>query len=289
MHVAVTGSRGFIGTHLVAALRARGDDVVTLGRGASGAQQDLESDAPLATAIQGADAVVHLAGRTVEDLADPLSTYLPANVTLTEEVMRAAVDAGVTRFVHASSRLVYGPDVQAGAREEGPTEPETFYGLSKLMAEQMVAIYRQKFGIRGVSLRLAQVVGPGDGGRGALPRMVASAVADGRVLIHGAGAAVRDIVHVEDVVGAIVATLVAETPPAAINVGGGQGVSIRHMAEAVVTAIGLSADDIVELPVEREDISHYELDVSRAQHELGWSPTLTLETMVRRLLDDMTA
>lgn len=288
MRVAVSGATGFVGGHVRRALAGRGDEVVALGRGDDGTQAVVDEDGavvregPLAELVAGADAVVHLAGRTVDRLDTPLSAYLDANVALTEDLLRAAVAVGADRFVHASTRLVHPGTVQHDVDEVLAPEPDTFYGLSKLMAEQVVRLYRRRAGLTTTSLRMAQVVGPGDGGRGALPRFAAQAAAGEPLTVHGRGAAVRDVVHVDDVVAAVLAALDADDLPPLVNVGSGTGQSILDLARAAAEAAGRSEDAVEHVDVDDEDTSRYVLDTTLARTALGWEPSVDLVEMARR-------
>lgn len=290
MRIVVTGARGFLGGHAVTHLRAQGYDVVPLGRGDDGALRRLDgagavaggAAVPLPDLLAGADAVVHLAARSVDSLATPLAAYLPANVVLTEDLVRAAADAGVGRFVLASSRLAYPGHLRGLIREDEPEGPDTFYGLSKRMGEDVLALYARTTGIGTVALRIAQVVGPGDGGRGALPRLVGQALAGGPVTVRGTGAVVRDFVDVRDVASAL--DLAATRPglphPLVANIGTG-GFSVAEMAREVAAQCGLPDDAVVFEPVEHEDTSAYRLDTTRARDLLGWAASYGLAEMVR--------
>lgn len=290
MRIVVTGARGFLGGHAVTHLRAQGYDVVPLGRGDDGALRRLDgagavaggAAVPLPDLLAGADAVVHLAARSVDSLATPLAAYLPANVVLTEDLVRAAADAGVGRFVLASSRLAYPGHLRGPIREDEPEGPDTFYGLSKRMGEDVLALYARTTGIGTVALRIAQVVGPGDGGRGALPRLVGQALAGGPVTVRGTGAVVRDFVDVRDVASAL--DLAATRPglphPLVANIGTG-GFSVAEMAREVAAQCGLPDDAVVFEPVEHEDTSAYRLDTTRARDLLGWAASYGLAEMVR--------
>lgn len=289
MRVAVTGARGFLGRHVTRQLAELGHDVSPLGRGDDGRLRLLDGDpaapAPELTELLGGhDALVHLAGRSVDSLDTPLEAYLAPNVTLTEQLAVAAAAADVGRVVFTSSRMVYPGHLTKPLREDCAEPADSFYGLSKRMAEEVLALHGRRTGLTTVSLRVAQVVGDGDGGRGALPRLVEQALAGGPVTVNGAGAMVRDFVEVRDVaraIGLAVSATAAEPDGQLVaNIGTG-GFSVREMAEEVARQCGLPPEAVTTRAVEREDTSVYRLDCTRAEQTLGWRPELGLAEMVR--------
>lgn len=304
MRIAITGARGFIGMHVAEHLTAHGHEITRLGRSRSGGQQrlvDQETSSssssrkggsePLAEIFADVDAVLHLAGRSVDSLNTPLSAYLEPNVALTEQVALAAAEASVGRVVFASSRMVYPSWLATGQtklNETCPYPPDSFYGLSKVVAEQVLALHAQRAGFTAVALRIAQVTGPGDGGRGALPRMVEQAVGTGEINIVGSGAAVRDFVDVRDLnqalERALVVKLPVDAPTLVANVGTG-GYSVREMAEEVARQTGLASGRIVHGSTREEDRSVYRLDCSVAARVLQWKPQRGLAEMVRDRLE----
>lgn len=284
MKVAVTGARGFIGSHTIKHLEAAGHRVVPLGRGGAGGQVRVdapEAEADLPVLLDGVEGVVHLAGRSVDSLATPFRSYLDANVVLTERVVEAAASVGAAVVVLASSRMVYPAWLDDTAREDCPHPPDSFYGLSKLTAEHVLGLHAARQGFRSVALRIAQVVGPGDGGRGALPALVARARSGGPLEVMGSGVAVRDFVDVRDVARAVERALVAPTTARAINIGNGRGHTIHELASAVAEEAGLGPEGIEHVPTHDEDRSVYRLDCTLAREQLGWSPVWDLHAMVR--------
>jgi UDP-glucose 4-epimerase len=290
MKIAVTGASGFIGSHLCPHLRSTGHSVVEIGRASNGmtlvptnAVTPSGKPVDLESLLTGVDAVVHLAARQQGHPAIPLTDYLEPNVALTERLLLAAEAAGVGRFVAASSRLVYSPAISGPAHEDDPRLPAGFYGLSKSIAEDLVRLHSANGPLSGVALRIGQVYGPGDRGRGVLPRFV-SAVREGRApVVEGNGRAVRDFVYVADVVSAFRLAVEQQTTAPAINIGGG-GHSIRDLAIAAVVASGMGESSIRFSPAPHEDTSHYSLDCTLAASELGWAPAEPLVESVQRYM-----
>lgn len=291
MRVAVTGASGFIGGHVTERLERAGHEVLALGRAADGATLvpiDLgvprsipASDLTLEQHLEGTDAIIHLAARTQDSPATPLSAYLGPNVVLTEKLLEAALAAGVGRFVLASSRMVYPSWIYEPIPEDCPHPPDSFYGLSKRIAEDLVTMYTSKDAMTGVSLRIGQVFGAGDRGRGVLPTFIEGIRRGVPPSIAGSGAAVRDFVDVRDVAAAFELAVEVPTKVPAINIGSGGGYAIREMAEAAAIAGGMDVEAVISAPVESEDRSHYSLDCSLAQSELGWSTERTLVESIR--------
>ncbi|MDJ0663491.1 MAG: NAD-dependent epimerase/dehydratase family protein [Acidimicrobiia bacterium] len=290
MKVAVTGASGFIGSHLTAHLRSHGHTVVGLGRAADGitmapmgATNETAIGADLRDLLHGVDAVVHLAARQQDSPTTPLADYLQPNVLLTEALLRAARDAGVLRFVAASSRLVYPSRINSPATEDQAGDPDGFYGLSKVIAENLVRLHTTDGTLSGLALRIGQVYGRGDQGRGVLPRFVDDARNGRPPTVAGEGKAVRDFVYVDDVVTAFRLALETDTTAPAINIGGG-GHSIRELAIAATQAVGMDEAAIQYTPVADEDTSHYSLNCELASEQLGWSPAGSLVDSIKRYL-----
>jgi len=181
MNVAVTGSDGFIGSHLLPFLSSRGYRCAALterglrpgGDGAGRFPVDVASGEGLAEGLKGSEVVVHLAARNhvlKEREKDPLAAYRRVNVEGTRNVLRAAVRAGARWFLHFSSVKSMGEGGDAVFDEESPCEPSTPYGISKRESEEVVRRVAEESGIGAVIFRLPMVYGPGNLGN--LPRMI---------------------------------------------------------------------------------------------------------------------
>ena len=181
MKVAVTGSTGFIGSHLLPLLSSRGYLCVALTEmglrsGEDGVERfpvDVISGEGLAEGLKGAGGVIHLAARNhvlKETEKDPLSAYRRVNVEGTRNVIRAAVQAGARWFIHFSSVKTTGEGGEAVFDEDSPCKPSTPYGISKLESEEVVRRVAVESGIRALIFRLPMVYGPGNLGN--LPRMI---------------------------------------------------------------------------------------------------------------------
>lgn len=273
MTVVVAGARGYLGRHLLAKLQA--DDVAyrAIGRAnAEGQFCDVEGGetATLHELLDGATAVVNLAGELVHDRSAGIRQYFDANVAFADDLTRAAVDQGAEVVVHASSRLVYPATLSGPAVEDEHAAPDTPYGLSKKWGEDATRVALGATRTSGISLRIGQVTGGDHPGLGVINSFIAQAKRDGVVKVNGGGVALRDFVHVDDVVGAVCAALEYRGPWTAVNVGGQVPLSIAGIAD-LVTATDPSGQARVEfVPVDAEDRSCYALDHERAESILGW-------------------
>lgn len=264
MRVAVTGAGGLVGWHLVAALRERGDQVVAVARG---------EDPP-----REPDLLVHLAAQTVvaEAFTDPVATF-EANVALTWRVLAAA---RAERSVVASTDQVYGPHPPVPTPEDAPLAPEGPYATSKAAADLLA---RTQPGT--VVARLANVYGPGDRHESRLVPGTIAALRAGRApVVRGDGAAARDLVHVDDVVAALLALAADGVPGQAYNVGTGTPCTVREIVEAVLRAAGSALEPEVLGGAASGEGGRRALDVAKIGAATGWAPVIDLDEGLRRTL-----
>jgi UDP-glucuronate 4-epimerase len=207
LSVLVTGSSGFIGTHLVRHLRTAGHLVTgidirkpasPLPDGATFLPCDIRQDHFPKGRF---DAVVHLAALAGvrQSFHDP-GCYRRTNVDGTVRLLEFCRGAGIPHFVFASSSSVYGPDCPLPAREDGPTDPRSPYALTKLQGEQWGRLHARLWGLRFVALRFFSVWGPGQRPDLALECFRRRIEAGLPVVINGDGSQRRDLTHVSDVV-----------------------------------------------------------------------------------------
>lgn len=287
MTVVITGASGYIGRHLVARLFELGTPHIPLSRGDEpGRFRNLRdgSQGPLIEHLAGASAVVHLAGRLVDDPLATVSAYVEPNVLLTDQVLGAAVESGVDAVVHVSSRLVYPSDLASPAVEDRDARPDTAYGLSKLWSEDVVRYRTAGSATSAVSLRVAQVTGGDHPGLGVINTFLEQARLTGSVSVRGAGVAVRELVHVNDVVEALLAALRFRGSWLPVNVGGTRSLTVAEIAAQVAECVGLGADAVRHIAVDAEDRSIYALDATRRRAVLAWEPTSTVADIIAEIV-----
>jgi UDP-glucose 4-epimerase len=286
----VTGGAGFIGSHIVDALREQGADVLVIDNLSSGKAANLPEDVRLETAdVRDAeipaivknfqpDAVFHLAAqmdvrRSVED---PLFDN-HVNVYGTVNVLGAALAAGAQRFVFASTGgAMYGEVDQIPTPETVPAEPIAPYGISKLCAERYVHYFHNN-GLPGTVCRFGNVYGPRQdphGEAGVVAIFGSRLLDDEPCTIFGDGSQVRDYVHVSDVVRACLAA--TDAPGGTFNVGTGVGTSVNRLYEILAKAAGVSAPPKYA-EARKGELQTSIVDPSLAQQKLGWKSRVTVE------------
>ena len=314
----ITGGAGYIGTHIADLFIESGKDVVLL----DSLYQGLESrvaylrakhgiDIPLEVidvrdytkvdaliAAGGFTGIVHTAAlKAVGESMEKPDEYLDVNYTATAELLEIAKRHGVKRFIFSSTAAVYGsPDSMDLCREDGPTAPISPYGSSKLLAEAKVTEFIAIPGNHGSSLRFFNVVGSAnrallDNSVENLVPIVINRVKSGQApVIYGHdyptvdGTCVRDYVDVRDIAAAHLAAADATTAlPPTINIGTGNGASVREIIKFVLDSMGRS--DVTPIDTDRRagDPAFLCADVSLARTAMGFTSGYSLKESVESL------
>lgn len=299
----VTGGAGFIGSHVVDALAARGgavrvvDDLSTGRRGNLAGQPDVELiEADLAerqvaeAAVAGVDCAIHLAAvpSVHRSVREPRRAHR-ANVEATHELLLAARDAGVRRVVLASSSSVYGESRTLPKHEGLCPAPLSPYALHKLIGEQYAALFTRLYGLETVALRFFNVFGPrqspGSEYSGVISLFTAALLAGRAPTIHGDGGQTRDFTYVSDVARGVLQACAA--PAAAgrvVNVARGGRLSVNDLCAALQRATGSPVAPRYAEP-RPGDVRHSQADVSLARELLGFVPAVEVEEGLRRTVD----
>jgi UDP-glucose 4-epimerase len=291
MRVLVTGAAGFIGTNLCTLLLDEGVELVAVdnlsaetGQLAPGVELHEVSCKDLAASgelLRGVDAVVHLAGKPSVDFANehPMEAF-DANVRDTVELLIAAAEAGVRRFVYASSNAAAG-NVDGPVHEQVPTRPASLYGASKLAAEAYCIAAGESYGIETVALRFSSVYGPHSRHKGSVIHKFIRDVIAGRTLtVHGDGEQSRDFIFVEDLCRAVLAAARQDCGPV-LQVGTGERASVNELIE-VIAGVADVHPEIEHGDNRLGDVRESVSDISLVHEQLGWEPRVDLREGVRR-------
>ncbi|TKG67532.1 NAD-dependent epimerase/dehydratase family protein [Prauserella endophytica] len=283
MRVLVTGSSGFLGRAVVAALRLHGHDVSTMHRGVDATHRgDIRDRDVVGQAVSGVEAVCHLAALAkVRDSFNRPAEYWSTNVVGTLNVLEAlaaASDSGSPKsLVLASTSAVYGTPERQPMDEETPTVPSNPYGRSKLAADQAAADVAQLGAIGVTTLRAFNIAGSSGGQPDPdltrlIPKVLAvQAGTEPKLTVNGNGSAVRDFVHVEDAAEAFALALPACTPGQwrAYNLGATRA-SVAEVIQEAEKVTGRPAP-LLHRPPANEPPTLV-ADSTRARQELGWQP-----------------
>lgn len=316
MRVLVAGGGGFIGSNIVEALLARGDDVLVLDNFATGRRENLARapewaaagggryrllegdirDAPTAkAAVGGRDVVLHQAAipSVARSVEDPFTSHT-VNVDGTLALLLAARDAGVRRFVMASSSSLYGESETLPKVETMAPDPISPYGLDKLAGETYCRLFTRLYGLPTVALRYFNVFGPRQDPRSeyaaVIPRFIAAALRGERPTIYGDGHQTRDFTFVENVVAANLAS--AEAPEAACgqayNIACGERTSLLELVAAINRLVG-SRVEPHHAEARAGDIRHSLADIAKAERLLGYRPAIGLQAGLARTIEALRA
>jgi nucleoside-diphosphate-sugar epimerase len=300
----VTGGAGFIGSHLVEELVRRGEQVRVVDSLITGHIRNLASVASriefihadvadpgvASRVVAGVDYVLHQAAipSVPRSVAEPVLCHR-ANVDATLELLVAARDTGVRRFVFAGSSAVYGNASALPKREDTPSDPLTPYALQKLMSEQYAQMFTALFGLETVTTRYFNVFGPRQDPSSPYSGVISlfiRGLLDGRApTIHGNGEQTRDFTYVANVVdGVLKACLAPGIAGQVFNVATGRSVSLNHLYRVLQ---GLTGSDLEPLhgPSRTGDVRDSRADIGRARERLQYEPAVGFEDGLARTLE----
>jgi UDP-glucose 4-epimerase len=292
VHAAVTGGAGFIGSNLVDALVARGDEVTVIDDLSFGRREYVNPAARFVLGdirdgvdLSGIDVVFHLAAQTdVQTSVREPARDAELNVVGTVGIAESALLSG-TRIVFTSTGgAIYG-ECPAPVNEDAPRRPLSPYGIAKLCAEEYLGGFNRIHGSSHVVARLGNVFGPRQAPslEGGVVSIFLDRLARGeQAVIFGDGLQVRDFVFVGDVVAALL--VAAGHDGGVFNVGSGIETSVLALYEACAVAAGMPAEPTFE-PARLGDIRRSALDVSRAAEELGFRAGTPLGEGIARTLE----
>jgi nucleoside-diphosphate-sugar epimerase len=313
----VTGGAGFIGSHLVETLLARGERVRVVDSFVTGKRENVEAalhgarsaagrtmgaieapevvagdlaDAAVAIdAVAGMDYVLHQAAipSVPRSIEDPITSNR-ANIDATVSLLVAARDAGVKRVVYAGSSSAYGDTPTLPKREDMPTKPLSPYALQKLVSEQYMQLFTRLYGLETVTIRYFNVFGPRQDPGSAYSGVISlflRALTEGRApTIHGDGEQSRDFTYVANVVDAV---LRAATAPGVagevLNVATGSRITLNQLYALLQRLTGTALPPSYA-SARAGDVRDSQADIAKAERLLAYRPSVSLEEGLERTL-----
>jgi UDP-glucose 4-epimerase len=291
MRCLVTGGAGLVGSEIVDLLLMQGFEVTSVDNYSVGKKDNLniarnfskfreieldirDLDSLSSELNRGYDIIFHEAvSKNTICLVDPVSD-LDVNAKATLQLLILAKKYGVSKFIHASTGSVYGRAPIFPTHENSPKAPVSFYGISKLAAENYVKIYSEIYGLEYVILRYFHVFGhrqDSSSTGGVIPIFITRAMQDKPILITGDGTQVRAFTHVSDVARInLLCALDARAKNSILNCASDSRVSILELANLVKKSLPTSKSRIDFLAERIGDIKHFDIDNSKLTNELGF-------------------
>ena len=304
--VLVVGGLGFIGVNLTARLidagakttiltpdrKRHAEHAASLERdGVTITEGDLRDRSLIANVVRGQQIVINLSGqsgavRSMEDPWSDLDVNCRGSLVLLEALREHNRDA---KIVFAGSRLQYGHQDHLPVSEDAPQEALCLHAIHKQTVEKYLALYRRLFGIRYAVARITNPYGPGQPtsrtAYGVINRLIHLAIAGRTLAIYGHGVQLRDYVHVDDVVAALLVMATSDRADGrAYNIGSGTGTRLVDLARTVIEIAGGGHIEHVAWPAlaEQVETGDFVADISRIERELGWRPTIALREGLER-------
>jgi dihydroflavonol-4-reductase len=314
MKVLITGGTSFIGSRLALRLLANGDTVRVTGSGKSESgiqnKQMLESqgvEVVLGTVtepdhvagwLKGIEVVYHLAAAHQETNV-PDQYFHDVNVTGTQNMLEASIQAGVRRFVYASTIGVYGSGAVGTLDENTPTHPDNIYGITKLAAEKLVLSYQDRLPV--VAIRISEVYGPGD--RRRLLKLF-RAIKKRRFFVIGDGQNLHHVIYIDDLIdGLILAAQVEQATGQVFVMAGKEKIATDEMVAAIAEVLNVPSPRFrapmsvfmlaatimetvlrplgIQPPLHRRRMDFFKksfaLSTARAEDVLGFAPRYTFK------------
>ena len=287
----VTGGAGFIGSHLVEALLARGASVrvlddLSLGRrewvhkDAEFLQGDIRDADTCMKAVDGCAGVFHMAAMSRSAASiDAIELCTSVNVLGTQNVLAAARKHGVRKVVYSGSSTYYG-NQPAPHQEDQRGDFLNFYGLTKYVGEEYCLLFDRLYAVPTIVLRYFNVYGPRQPEEGiyalVLGIFLRRAAESHPLVIHGTGQQRRDFIHVRDVASANIAAYDSESHGIRLNVGSGTNVSVKELADMI-------SSDQQYAPRRLADAEVTLADLTRTRATIDWAPTVPLEQGIEEL------
>ena len=289
MRIFITGGAGFIGTHLCQKL-AQTHDVTIYDNFSNSNQEnslsttqnvsiisgDILDYQKLSSAMKNHNIVIHLAAKidVINSIINPELTF-ETNVKGTQNVLDSCISNGITKIIATSSAAIYQNVSDGAINEENKTKPLSPYGKSKLEMEKIITNSK----INSTILRLFNVYG-NDSTSGVIVNFKENIQNNKPLIIFGDGKAIRDFVHVDDVINGIVLSISSKS--GIFNIASGNRTSINDLAKLFIH-LSEKKSEIIFKPARDDEIIHSVADISLAQKELGFFPQISLNNGLKTI------
>ncbi|MEY7972923.1 dTDP-glucose 4,6-dehydratase [Saccharomonospora xinjiangensis] len=301
MRVLVTGGAGFIGSHYVRQAisgeyaSVRDAEIVVLDKltyAGNRANLDPVADSPrlrfvrgdicdpavVGEAMTGVDLVVHFAAESHVDRSIlGASDFVLTNVLGTQNLLQAALDAGVGRFVHVSTDEVYGSIEQGSWSEDHVLEPNSPYSASKASSDLVARSFHRTYGLPVCVTRCSNNYGPYQFPEKVIPLFVTNLLDGKPVPLYGDGLNVRDWLHVDDHCRGIQLVADGGRPGEIYNIGGGTELTNRELTERLLAAVGVGWEMVERVEDRLGHDRRYSVDITKISRELGYRPEVDFE------------
>jgi UDP-glucuronate 4-epimerase len=300
MKILLTGGAGFIGSHLLEKLLARGDEISVVDDfndyydpaikrrnlpkgGFRLHERDIRDAAPIVLE-EKPDLLIHLAARAgVRPSQKDPALYESVNVAGTLGLLEACRRAGVPRFIFASSSSVYGDGKTPSREDDEALQPVSFYGVTKLMGEHYVRVYSRLHGLHATCLRFFTVYGPRQRPDMAIHAFTASIAAGREIPMFGDGSTERDYTFITDIVQGLLGAVDHDEPYAVYNLGESRTIALRRMIELIGEYVG-KKPLIKVLPEQPGDVRKTCASVDLSRARLGYDPKVKIEDGLREFV-----
>lgn len=299
--IVVAGGAGFIGSHIAKYWGARDAEVHVIDNFRTGKEENLKdipnltfhlasiTDKNLVEEVLLGATYVHNCAAMVsvpESIANPYEC-VELNVNGLLNILEAAKIHGIKKVVHSSSAAVYGENPESPKSVRMKPEPKSPYGITKLDGEYYLQIYREQFGVNGISLRYFNVFGPKQDPKSAyaaaIPIFVSKAIRNEDLIIYGDGEQTRDFIFVDDVVRANI--LAAESDASGtFNVACGKATSINQIAKKIIEVTN-SRSKIIYAEERAGDIKHSLADITETKSTLSFKPEFDLNEGLEKTIE----
>jgi UDP-glucose 4-epimerase len=298
MKIFVTGGAGFIGSWVARVLLESGHEVVVfdnlytgstelIPEGAEFIEGDLLDLGATREALQGSEAVIHLAARTVvpESVEDP-QAFFQANLVGGQNLLEAMRAEGVGKIVFSSTAAVYGAPSKVPIEEDDPKFPVNPYGATKLAYEQLLHAYHACYGLDVIMFRYFNPFGPGELDRKhtkAIPNFIRAILSGRPIPLYWQGEQERDFFYVEDIARAHALGL-EQSGYEYYNLGSGKGTKVIDVVDLLGELMGVKPE-IEDLGERAGDPPLLYASTEKAKRDLGWKATTPLEAGLKQTIE----